>query len=544
MNVPLERWPARSMKILAFPGSCIRRVRFRAGAEPRNATQSRPSIEEMSPRGHGNLARLACVLCCASFFFSQAIEGAAQELYPKPLVHTATDHPAARVILISVDGLGALDLAAWISAHPRSALAELSARGDTFTNAHTPEADPAGGLAALITGGTSISTGILSSDGYDRTLSPPGSKCLTRGAALVLDRSMEVDGSKEQRLDSSKLPLDPARGCIALEPHSLLSVNNIFEVIHAQVGRTAWAGENVALTDLARGPSGAGLDDACNFPSEPNPGSNGRLAEQEADRQRVEALLRWLDGQDCTGKPAPVPALSGISFISLATTSRAAEDNGNSGVIDDASSRRTASLQFIDDSLTSVVAKLKEKHLFASTWIVVTAPFSSAPGIPPKHFRTVPLAEIAATVNSVKPGLTAHIGGGNDAMIWLSTPSLTGAATEALARRSAELGIGEIVTGPELALTGNSPSTDPRVPDILLRAQPEIVWNPATYGGNRNEGTHVAMLVSGAQLGGRLDKTWVPTTQLAPLLLRAFGLEKFDLQALHKEHSPALPGIF
>jgi hypothetical protein len=59
-----------------------------------------------------------------------------------------------------------------------------------------------------------------------------------------------------------------------------------------------------------------------------------------------------------------------------------------------------------------------------------------------------------------------------------------------------------------------------------------------------DEDTHVALLVSGAQLTGRYDPTWVPTTQLAPLLLRALGMEKFDLQSLHLEHSPALPGIF
>ena len=36
----------------------------------------------------------------------------------------------------------------------------------------------------------------------------------------------------------------------------------------------------------------------------------------------------------------------------------------------------------------------------------------------------------------------------------------------------------------------------------------------------------------------------IPTSQVAPLLLRALGIEKFDLEALHREHTPALPGIF
>jgi hypothetical protein len=64
------------------------------------------------------------------------------------------------------------------------------------------------------------------------------------------------------------------------------------------------------------------------------------------------------------------------------------------------------------------------------------------------------------------------------------------------------------------------------------------------HGGMLDQDTHVALMISGAQLTGRTDPTYVPTTQLAPLLLRALGMEKFDLRALHVEHSPALPGIF
>ena len=56
--------------------------------------------------------------------------------------------------------------------------------------------------------------------------------------------------------------------------------------------------------------------------------------------------------------------------------------------------------------------------------------------------------------------------------------------------------------------------------------------------------THVAMLISGTQLTAPTDPTWVPTTQLGPLLLCVLGMEKFDLDALHHEHTPALPGIF
>ena len=51
----------------------------------------------------------------------------------------AEDGPRAKhVLLISVDGLHALDVANYVAVNPKSALAELSHRGTTFTNARTP----------------------------------------------------------------------------------------------------------------------------------------------------------------------------------------------------------------------------------------------------------------------------------------------------------------------------------------------------------------------------------------------------------------------
>ena len=105
--------------------------------------------------------------------FVLQLPGAAQEQYPKPLVHTPTDHPAARVLLLSVDGLHAVDLANWVAGHPKSALAELSKRGVTYTNAHSPVTSPAAGLISIVTGGTAISTGLVTDVGFDRALAPP-----------------------------------------------------------------------------------------------------------------------------------------------------------------------------------------------------------------------------------------------------------------------------------------------------------------------------------------------------------------------------------
>ena len=59
------------------------------------------------------------------------------------------------VLLVSVDGLHALDVERFVEGHPKSALAELSGHGLTYTNARTPaNSDSFPGLLALVTGGS------------------------------------------------------------------------------------------------------------------------------------------------------------------------------------------------------------------------------------------------------------------------------------------------------------------------------------------------------------------------------------------------------
>src|SRR5437016_12612734 len=54
------------------------------------------------------------------------------------LVTTAAlgdDHKIRRVLVISIDGMHALDFALWIKNNPSSAVGKLAARGVNFTNA-------------------------------------------------------------------------------------------------------------------------------------------------------------------------------------------------------------------------------------------------------------------------------------------------------------------------------------------------------------------------------------------------------------------------
>src|SRR5258708_27071873 len=118
-------------------------------------------------------------------------------------------------------------------------------------------------MAGIVTGGTPSVTGIYYDDAYNRKLSPPGSNCATVGTIIDLKEGIDINPADKfggGGISPAKLPLDPAKGCTPVYPHSLLRVNTIFEVIKAAHMRTAYS-EKRPSYDLLNGPSGTGVDD-------------------------------------------------------------------------------------------------------------------------------------------------------------------------------------------------------------------------------------------------------------------------------------------
>src|SRR5256884_8936372 len=91
------------------------------------------------------------------------------------------------VLLISVDGLHALDVANFVQSHPNSALAELSGHGITYSNARTPSlSDSFPGLLALVTGGAPISDRLFYHVRYDPPhLDPNNISCARSPRQLI-----------------------------------------------------------------------------------------------------------------------------------------------------------------------------------------------------------------------------------------------------------------------------------------------------------------------------------------------------------------------
>src|SRR6266850_156533 len=104
------------------------------------------------------------------------------------------DRLVDHVLLVSVDGLHALDVARFVESHPRSALAELAAHGTTYTSAHTPaNSDSFPGLLALVTGGSPVSHQVFYDVSYDRSLFDPANTTCSgpAGNTIVYDESID-----------------------------------------------------------------------------------------------------------------------------------------------------------------------------------------------------------------------------------------------------------------------------------------------------------------------------------------------------------------
>jgi predicted AlkP superfamily pyrophosphatase or phosphodiesterase len=75
-----------------------------------------------------------------------------------------------QVLLISVDGLHALDVARYLDSHPYSTMKQLAGHGITYSNARTPaNSDSFPGLLALVTGGSPVTSGLFYDVSYDRS---------------------------------------------------------------------------------------------------------------------------------------------------------------------------------------------------------------------------------------------------------------------------------------------------------------------------------------------------------------------------------------
>ena len=286
-----------------------------------------------------------------------------------------------RVLLISFDGMHALDMANYIKAKPASTLALLAGGGVNFTNASTTKpSDSIPAMVGLVTGGTPAVAGMYYDDAWDRKLSPPGSNCATVGTAIDLKEGIDINPAALDGgggIDPAKLPLDPAKGCTPVYPHNMLRVNTIFEVIRASGGYTAYT-EKRPSDDFLNGPSGTGVMDLFVPEIVAYNGITDFGQVKVFDQLRVDSIINEIDGKDHSGtRSAPVPTIFGMNFqvINVAKKTSGVINNAlgtfQGGYVDHFGTPAAAplgnlqeGLDFADAQLGRIVAELKAKNLY------------------------------------------------------------------------------------------------------------------------------------------------------------------------------------
>jgi Type I phosphodiesterase / nucleotide pyrophosphatase len=501
------------------------------------------------------------------------------------------DQHVKHVLLISVDGLHALDVANYVQSHPNSALAELSKHAVTYSNARTPaNSDSFPGLLALVTGGSPVTTGLFYDVSYDRTIfDPTNTTCSgAAGNLMVFDESIDRYNAQQVSLnviDPAKLPRALVNGkCVALFPHSALRTNTIFEVVKAAGGHTAWADKHPAY-DLVNGPSGHGVDDlytpeVTNFNGFDNTVSV--VCTVQNDYLKVRGIINEIHGLNHDGTPGPgVPEVFGMNFQAVSVGQKLSHDNGNGtclsdngalvgqpGGYTDGAGTPTAVLEYgldkTDQALAMMIQALKDQGIYDSTLFIVTAKHGQSPINPvktnkPGHFAdlvatlpdagTDPAGIAIAAANNCSTGSCGFVQDDDIALIWLQGQNATGAQVGAYLNKNANaLLIDEVLSGNELKLKFNNPATDSRTPDVIVQPIYGTIYTGSTaknaeHGGFSFADTNVGLIVSNPGLSSTVLKTPVASSQVAPTILSALGLDPGALKSVQLEKTEVLPGL-
>src|SRR5271157_5429664 len=186
------------------------------------------------------------------------------QAYADPHGSDQHGHEIERVLLISVDGMHAVDFANCSngisganSGNPYCPnLAQLAQTGVNYVDTATSKpSDSFPGLMAIVTGGSPRTVGAYYDVAYDRFLAPPinttgngvaGGSCtpgVANGTRTEYDEGIDLNQSLLNggapsgdgginAIDPTKLTRDPSKNCAPVYPWNFIRTNTIFGVIH------------------------------------------------------------------------------------------------------------------------------------------------------------------------------------------------------------------------------------------------------------------------------------------------------------------------
>ncbi len=500
------------------------------------------------------------------------------------------------------------------------ALAALGKTGINYVAASTSKpSDSFPGLTAIVTGGSPALTGAYYDVAYARNYDAPA-KTTGNGVAagpctpnaaptgtrteyeegIDIDQSLLNGGAPGASLtdgglnsiDPQRLPRDPSKGCAPVFPWEFVRANSIFSVIHQAGGFAAWTDKHPSYASVSSGigpnalddfyapeinssvvalpgvrtPTGASCSTILDPGSDLSSWTNSFQNIQCYDTLKVNSILNEIDGKNHLGtKKTQVPTIFGMNFQVVSVGQKLIEPSvGVKGGYLDAAGTPSAALldefKFLDASIGAFVDELKDKGLYDSTMIVITAKHGQSPIDPSRYVAQLNVGTSPATLLS-NAGLLPDSESTNNAngigpteddvsLIWLKNSSDTGASVKTLEDNASAtgIGLGQIFYGPSLAINYNDPAQDPRSPDIIVTPNVGVTYSGSSkkqeeHGGFGHDDTNVILLVSNSSFEASTVRAEVGTVQVAPTILKALGLDPSALDAVRAEGTSVLPAV-
>jgi hypothetical protein len=352
------------------------------------------------------------------------------------------------VLLISIDGMHALDFENCVNSNTCPWLDSLRRHGVTYTRTSASKpSDSFPGLMAIVTGGSPKSVGAYYDVAYDRILAPPAVEtgngnppgaCVeghNNGATTEYEEGNEIDQSQLnggfagyslidggiKSIDPAKLNRDPFNHCNPVYAWNFIRTNSIYGVIHAAGGYTAWSDKHAgyaAVNGHTNGAAPTNVDDYyspevnsniialpagtvtafgdnCSTILDPTGGdwTSSFVEIRCYDQLKVNAVLNWIKGRThLGGSAAPVPVIFGMNFQAVSVGQKLIKGGVKGGYTDaagDPTSNMQNEISFVDSAIGQMVTALKNQGLFESTTIVITAKHGQSP-IDPHRFFPIP----------------------------------------------------------------------------------------------------------------------------------------------------------
>ena len=362
-------------------------------------------------------------------------------------------HKIKHVLLISIDGMHAVDYENCVASKTCPHLAALGGTGVNYSRTTTSRpSDSFPGLMAIVSGGSPRTVGAFYDVAYDRVLAPPkiatgnglpGGTCnlgVVNGTQTEYEEGNEFDQSKlnggfsgystidggVKSINPDRLVRDPFNNCQPVYSWNFVRTNTIFGVIHAAGGYTAWSDKHAGYASVS-GPTGtnqpSNVDDY--YSPEVNslqivlpglttangfncgalvPNGDNWTTDFDAikcnDQLKVNAVLNQIHGRTHLGtSKAPVPAIFGMNFQAVSVGQKlispksATRTDANSGGYEDAQGtprpKMLAEIQYVDAAIGQMVGALGHEGLLDSTTIIITAKHGQSP-IDPNRFFPIP----------------------------------------------------------------------------------------------------------------------------------------------------------